>query len=95
MCWGALTGKYDETEVVWRIDSAATRHMTYSRDVFSDYVQLKTPKIVRMANNGLAYGFGIGNVHVRVFTGDLRVETLILTDVLYVPDLASNLISVS
>ena len=48
-----------------------------------------------MANNGLTYGFGIGNVHVRVFTGDLRVETLILTDVLYVPDLASNLISVS
>jgi transposase InsO family protein len=95
LCWGALTGKYDGTEVVWRIDSAATRHMTYLRDVFSDYFQLKTPKIVRMANNGLAYGFGIGNVHVRVFTGDLRVETLILTDVLYVPDLAGNLISVS
>ena len=47
-----------------------------------------------MANNGLTYGFGISNVNVRVFTGDLRVETLILTDVLYVLDLASNLISV-
>ena len=69
--------------------------MTYSRDVFSDYVQLKTPRIVRMANNGLAYGFGIGNVHVRVFTDNLRVETLVLSDVLYVPDLAGNLISVS
>jgi hypothetical protein len=69
--------------------------MTYLRDVFSDYVQLKTPKIVKTANNGLVYGFGIGNVHVQVFTDDLRVETLILTDVLYVPDLASNLISVS
>ena len=69
--------------------------MTYSRNVFSDYVLLKTLRIVRMANNGLAYGFGIGNVHVRVFTDNLRVETLVLTDVLYVPDLASNLISVS
>ena len=29
-----------------------------------------------------------------MFTDDLRVETLVLTDVLYVPDLASNLISV-
>ena len=48
-----------------------------------------------MANNGLAYGFGIGNVHVRVFTDNLRVETLVLSDVLYVPDLAGNLISVS
>ena len=48
-----------------------------------------------MANNGLTYGFGISNVNVRVFTGDLRVETLILTDVLYVLDLAGNLISVS
>jgi hypothetical protein len=69
--------------------------MTYSRDVFTDYVQLKTPKIVKVANNRLAYGFGIGNVHIQVFTGDLRVETLVLTDVLYVPDLAGNLISVS
>jgi hypothetical protein len=69
--------------------------MTYLRDVFSDYVQLKTPKIVKTANNGLVYGFGIGNVHVQVFTDDLRVETLILTDVLYVLDLAGNLISVS
>jgi hypothetical protein len=48
-----------------------------------------------MANNRLAYRFGISNVHVQVFTGDLQVETLILTDVLYVLDLASNLISVS
>ena len=47
-----------------------------------------------MANNRLTYGFGISNVHVRVFTGDLRVETLILTDVLYVLDLAGNLILV-
>ena len=77
------------------IDSGVTRHMTYSRDVFSDYVQLKVPRIVKTANNGLAYGFGISNVHVLVFTDDLRVETLVLTDVLYVPDLAGNLISVS
>jgi hypothetical protein len=95
VCWGALTGKYDKAQAVWIIDSGATRHMTYLRDVFSDYVQLKTPKIVKTANNGLVYGFGIGNVHVQVFTDDLRVETLILTDVLYVPDLAGNLISVS
>ena len=95
VCWGALTGKYDKTQVVWMIDSGATRHMTYSRDVFSEYVQLKTPRVVKTANNGLVYGFGIGNVHVQVFTDDLRVETLVLTDVLYVPDLASNLISVS
>ena len=95
MCWGALTGKYDKTQVVWMIDSGTTRHMTYLRDAFSDYVQLKTPKIVKTANNGLVYGFGIGNVHVLVYTADLWVETLVLTDVLYVPNLAGNLISVS
>lgn len=77
------------------IDSGATRHMTYSRDVFSEYVQLKTPKIVKTANSSLVYGFGIGNVRVLVFTDDLQVKTLVLTDVLYVPDLAGNLISVS
>ena len=95
ICWGALTGKYDRKQTVWVIDSGATRHITYSRDVFSDYVQLKVPRIVKMANNSLAYRFGIGNVHVQVFVDDLQVETLLLTDVLYVPDLASNLISVS
>jgi hypothetical protein len=70
-CWGALTGKCNKTQVVWMIDSGATRHMTYLRDVFSDYVQLKTPKIVKTANNGRAYGFGIGNVPVLVFTDNL------------------------
>jgi hypothetical protein len=69
--------------------------MTYSRNVFSNYIKLKTPKIVKTANNNLIYGFGIGNVHVQVFTDDLRTETLVLTDVLYVPDLVGNLISVS
>jgi len=77
------------------INLGVTRYITHLRDVFSDYVQLKVPRIVKTANNGLAYGFGISNVHVLVFTDDLRVETLVLTDVLYVPDLAGNLISVS
>jgi hypothetical protein len=90
-----LTGKYDKKQVVWMIDSGATRHMTYSRDVFSKYIQLKSPKVVKTANNGLAYGFGIRNIQILVFTDDLRVETLVLTDVLYVLDLAGNLILVA
>jgi hypothetical protein len=95
ICWAALTGKYDKKQAVWVIDSGVTRHMTHSRDIFSEYIQLKVPRIVKTANGSYIYGTGIGNVHVLVFTDDLRVEELVLTDVLYVPDLAGNLISVS
>jgi hypothetical protein len=95
ICWGAFTGKFDSKQVVWVIDSGATRHMTYARDVFTEFIQLKVPRIVKTASGAFIYGTGIGNVHIQVFTDDLRTETLVLMDVLYVPELAGNLISVS
>ena len=69
--------------------------MTYARDVFTEFVQLKVPRVVKTASGALIYGTRIGNICIQVFTNDLRVKELVLTDVLYVPDLAGNLISVS
>ena len=94
-CWGALTGKFDTKQTVWVIDSGATRHMTYAREVFTEFVQLNVPRIVKTASGAFVYGTGMGNVHIQVFTDDLRTETLVLTDVLYVPALAGSLISAS
>lgn len=76
------------------IDSGATRHMTYSRDVFSQFVHLKQPRTIRTANGEVILGTGIGNVLIHVFLDNFKVEELVLKDVLYVPSLAGSLISV-
>lgn len=60
------------------IDSVATRRMTHSTDVFTEYVQLKIPKVVRTANNEVVDGFGIGIVHVLVLTDVLQTKHLSL-----------------
>ena len=94
LCWGALTDNF-KREVTWVIDSGATRHMTFARDAFSEFIQLKTPRTVRTANGEIIYGTGIGNVPIHVFLDDFEIKKLILKDVLYVPNLAGSLISVS
>ena len=93
-CWGAFTEQHDQKEVTWVIDSACTRHMTYSREVFDEYVKLVKPRRVKVASGSYIYGIGLGNVTIRVFTDKLEAQELTLTDVLYVPQLAGSLISV-
>jgi hypothetical protein len=76
------------------IDSGATRYMTYTRDAFTEFVKLKVSRVVKTASRALIHETGIRNVSIRVFTDKLQTRTLALTDVLYVPELASSLISV-
>jgi hypothetical protein len=68
--------------------------MTYSREVFDEYVKLVRPRRVKVADGTYIYSIGLGNVTIRVFTNKLVVNTLTLTDVLHVPQLAGSLISV-
>jgi hypothetical protein len=77
------------------VDSGATRYMTYARDAFTEFVKLKVPRVVKTASGALIHRTGIENISIRVFTDKLQTRTLALTDVLYVPELASSLISVS
>src|SRR5579862_5767371 len=69
--------------------------MTFAKDVFSQFIQLKTPRTVWTANGEIIYGTGIGNVLIHVFLDDFEIKELVLKDVLYVPNLAGSLISVS
>jgi hypothetical protein len=48
-----------------------------------------------VASGSYIYGIGLGNVTIQVFTDKLEVKELTLTDVLHVPQLAGNLISVA
>lgn len=93
-CWGALTEQSNGRELTWVIDSACTRHMTYSREAFDEYIELEKPRKVRVANGAYIYGIGLGSITIRVFISELEVRELTLSDVLHVPQIAGNLISV-
>jgi hypothetical protein len=59
------------------------------------YVKLVKPRRVKVASGSYIHGIGLGNVTIWVFTDKLEVKELTLTDVLHVPQLAGNLISVA
>jgi hypothetical protein len=69
----------------WIIDSGASDHMTYDRKYF---ITLSTSNVSYVTNaNGESFPvLGIGSIRV--------TPTLVLHDVLYVPDLSHHLISV-
>ncbi|RFU25060.1 hypothetical protein B7463_g11276, partial [Scytalidium lignicola] len=104
-CWSVSMGDTEEqecpayavddgsNELLWVIDSGASRHMTYSREAFSDYEPLETPIQVVTANGMEIQAVGTGNVPIKAALNG-RVEHVKLTGVLHVPELAGSLISV-
>ena len=77
----------------WLVDSGATEHMCHVRSLFTEYYPV-VGKTVRLANGEVVKVAGQGIVELRANVGD-KTHTLVLRDVLYVPDLAVALISVS
>lgn len=73
----------------WCIDSGATNHMCNDRSAFSDYVDVN-PIEVNVANGEQIAAGGRGNVKV-----NLKDCVKPISGVYYVPNLSSNLLSVS
>ena len=73
----------------WIIDSGATQHMCNDRSKFINFKSSTTS--ITIANNTKMKVVGRGDVRVKTKTG----STFTLLDVLYVPQLASNLLSVT
>jgi hypothetical protein len=69
--------------------------MTYLQEVFDEYVKLVKLRRVRVASGSYIYRIGLGNVTIWAFIDKLEVKELILTDVLYILQLAGNLISIA
>lgn len=95
--WMTLTTEVDAVgndHQTWVIDSACSRHMTYSRDVFDNYHLLQTPSTVRVANGTSIQAIGEGSVRLKVAIHGI-VRSVLLHQVLHVPGLAGSLISVS
>ena len=76
----------------WLIDSGATRHMTASKELFTSLKKLENPTTVKVANGENLKAIGIGEIELEA-GGGLRSPAR-LTETLYVPGLAGNLVSV-
>ncbi|XP_059280984.1 uncharacterized protein LOC132034611 [Lycium ferocissimum] len=73
----------------WMIDSGCTNHMTYDRNIFKEFMSMKNKK-VRIRNGDYIPTKGKGTIAIKIGLG-----TQITSNVLYVPDIYQNLLSVS
>lgn len=84
---------FDPRDSKWCIDSGASSHMTYSKSFFNKLDESYRGNVI-VANGEKVKYIGRGDVRMKVFVGN---ESFVvdLTDVLLVPCIDSNLISVS
>lgn len=75
---------------VWYVDSGATCHMTNNKNILQNYV-VDTPRLVTVANNQRLQSEGHGDVEL-LLKG--HKTTTKIHEVVYVPGLSTNLISV-
>lgn len=73
----------------WYIDSGATTHMTFERENLMDFQCHMESKIL-VANNQRISGAGVGKTQVCT-----RLGLKTISDIVYVPELRANLLSVS
>ena len=86
--------KADAKDDVWIIDSGASRHMTFQRNVLKDYKEFENPEPVQLGDGQTVSALGEGKVKKVSQLVCGRKITGWMTDVLYVPKLTSNLFSV-
>lgn len=83
----------DYNEDIWIIDSGATSHMAHRRDFFTHLNQEVRDK-VRLANGDLTEVKGVGSGTIKLLGQGNKVRTVKVENVLYVPKLETNLLSV-
>ena len=76
----------------WYLDSGATEHFSPYRDLFANYKELPIPCEIITAKGTMLKGVGTGTIWVNV-TADNKVMDIPITDVIYAPDMDSNLLS--
>ena len=76
---------------VWLIDSGASRHITGFKEALFDMVEKDTNPEIILGDNSTYLVKGTGTVTLHLSQG----QVLCLQDVLYVPNLKKNLVSIS
>ena len=90
----ALFTSSDEDICEWIIDSGATQHMTFERARLSNYKEFKKPCVVNLGDSRSILAYGKGTYHVTAAVGD-HTQNISLQEVLYLPELDKNLLSVN
>jgi hypothetical protein len=88
----ALTDK--NLDNCWILDSGASRTMTHNRSWFSHFTLLRSPIAIALGDNSTINGTGVGRVSVYIKVNN-SWQRAVLQDVLYVPELYGNLLSVT
>jgi hypothetical protein len=91
-CSSSIQGHSNSS--VWLIDTGASQHMTMQRSWFSSFSELTHPTNVNFGDGLQLKAAGIGSIAVPTLVGGQQL-TLQLLDVLYVPQISVNLISVA
>src|SRR3981189_1657501 len=86
------TASTPSPHTLWCADTGATSHMTPHRHWLRDYTPHRVP--VRLANNSVVYSAGIGSVLFVPEINGNKLRPVQFTNVLHVPDLQNNLLSV-
>ena len=79
----------------WVVDSGATSHMCYRRDLFVTYEKLQKPENVTLGDGRTLEAIGRGTVTLVMKLPNGEREPRKLLETLHVPDLSVNLVSVS
>jgi hypothetical protein len=76
----------------WNADTGATSHMTPHQEWFKSYIACSVP--IRIANGQVVYAAGRGTVEFTPVKDNCTLCSVLFSDVLHVPDLNQNLLSV-
>src|SRR5271168_2070078 len=79
---------------IWFTDSGASDHFSPHRDLFETFRMLEEPIYIETAE-GTAMGTGIGTITITVLGKDDTETDLQLNDVIYAPNMHSNLFSLA
>ena len=79
----------------WIVDSGATCHMCNNRKMFANFRSFTRPQDVTLGNGHVLEGTGEGIVQVKLKLPNGKTRRCNLRNVLFVPKLAYNLLSVS
>ena len=77
------------------VDSGATCHMCNNEELFDQTIGVETPQKITVGDGHSVQAIGRGDVTLRMNVPNQKNQKCKLSDVLYVPDLWHNLLSVS
>lgn len=80
---------------LWIIDSGATCHMCNNINLLTDVVKLDEIQRVALGNDSIVHSSAKGTVFLNMLLPDNRVQPAYIREVLYVPNLSYNLLSIS